>query len=370
MLTVRSDEAGLETAARILTGGGVAVIPTDTVYGLAAHPDFPDAVDRLYQIKHRAAKKPIALLASDPEGAARFLGGMDDQAARIAKREWPGALTLVLPVEDETRRHSAGEQPVFEGLRVPDHDWTRRLIAKCGGVLRVTSANLSGQRAATDAPEALAAIGLSADLIVDDGISPGGVASTVAKVANGEIAILRPGPVRFLTLASGSPRRAKILRKLGVDFTVVKSEAPEVLHPEDPERTVRENALAKGAAVGGKRVLSADTIVWFGNKIYGKPRDLEEAKRFLRELSGQVHTVFTGVAYDGDVRVCRSSVRFRRLTDAAIDEYVARVNPTDRAGAYDIDDRGNTVVESYAGSYENIMGLPVEPLADWKILSS
>ena len=104
--------------------------------------------------------------------------------------------------------------------------------------------------------------------------------------------------------------------------------------------------------------------------MYGKPRDLEEAKRFLRELSGQVHTVFTGVAYDGDVRVCRSSVRFRRLTDAAIDEYVARVNPTDRAGAYDIDDCGNTVVESYAGSYENIMGLPIEPLADWKILSS
>ncbi|MBQ3672759.1 MAG: Sua5/YciO/YrdC/YwlC family protein, partial [Kiritimatiellae bacterium] len=77
-----------------------------------------------------------------------------------------------------------------------DHDWTRRLIASCGGALRVTSANLSGQRPATDAPAALAEAGLTADLVVDDGVSPGGVASTVARVnADGTIDILRPGPV-------------------------------------------------------------------------------------------------------------------------------------------------------------------------------
>ena len=373
MQTVRTDEAGLVTAARVLLRGGVAVIPTDTVYGLAAHPDFPAAVERLYEIKHRAAKKPIALLTSDVEGAAKFLGGMDAQATRIAKKHWPGALTLVLP---------KGE--AFEGLRVPDHDWTRRLLSACGGVLRVTSANLSGQRAATDALEALSSIGLSADLVVDDGISPGGIASTVAKIANGEITVLRPGPVTFLTLASGSPRRAKILREHGIDFTIVKSDAPEVCYPDDPERTVRENALAKGRAVGSmpfepgrartlaapQGILSADTIVWFNNKIYGKPRDLAEAKQFLRELSGQVHTVFTGVAYDGDVKVCRSDVRFRVLTDAMIDEYVARVKPTDRAGAYDIDESGDYIVESYTGSYENIMGLPVEPLIDWRIVDA
>jgi septum formation protein len=131
---------------------------------------------------------------------------------------------------------------------------------------------------------------------------------------------------------------------------------------------VRENALAKGAAAAPRtRVLSADTIVWFGGRIYGKPRDLEEAKEFLRELSGNVHTVFTGVAFDGDVRVVRSDVKFRRLSDADIDEYVARVRPTDRAGAYDIDESGDLIVESYTGSYENIMGLPTEPLREWGI---
>ena len=107
-----------------------------------------------------------------------------------------------------------------------------------------------------------------------------------------------------IVLASGSPRRAKILKDLGVDFAVVKTDAPEVSYPADPERTVRENALAKGAALSPRKgVLSADTIVWFANRIYGKPRDLEEAKEFLRELAGNVHTVFTGVAFDGEVKV-------------------------------------------------------------------
>ena len=171
-----------------------------------------------------------------------------------------------------------------------------------------------------------------------------------------------------IVLASGSPRRAKILKDLGVDFEVVKTDAPEVSYPADPERTVRENALAKGAALlGRKDVLSADTIVWFSDRIYGKPRDLEEAKEFLRELAGKVHTVFTGVAFDGEVKVVRSDVKFRELSEATIEEYVARVRPTDRAGAYDIDESGDLIVESYSGSYENIMGLPVEPLKEWGI---
>ena len=359
--TVRTDLEGLEAAAKVLLGGGVAVIPTDTVYGLAAHPGFPAAVERLYTIKQRDAKKPIALLAGDTEGAVRFLGGMDDLARRVADRNWPGALTLVLPAKGSG---------VFEGVRVPAHDWTRELIRRCGGVLRVTSANLSGRSAATDAPAALEQVGLSADLVVDDGLSPGGLASTVVRVVDGAMSVLRPGPVTFLTLASGSPRRAKILNGLGVDFVVEKSDAAEVAYPDDPERTVRENALAKGKAVAkpGRHVLSADTIVWFANRIYGKPKDLAEAKAFLRQLSGRTHTVFTGVAYDGEVKVVRSEVTFRRLADAMIDDYVARVQPTDRAGAYDIDESGDLIVAEYTGSYENIMGLPVEPLKEWGIV--
>ena len=175
-----------------------------------------------------------------------------------------------------------------------------------------------------------------------------------------------------LILASGSPRRAKILRDLGVVFEVVKTDAPESSYPGDPERTVRENALAKGAVLTSSNpptchVLSADTIVWLDGRIYGKPRDLAEAKAFLRELSGRTHAVFTGVAYDGEARVVRSDVTFRPLTEETIDAYVAKVNPLDRAGAYDIDECGELLVASYTGTYENIMGLPVEPLKEWGI---
>ena len=201
-----------------------------------------------------------------------------------------------------------------------------------------------------------------------------------------------------LILASGSPRRAKILRDLGVEFEVVKTEAAEVAIPHDPVRTVTENACAKlHAAVfpcgrlgeaalpnghfgevalpAGRAILAADTIVWFDNRIYGKPRDLEEAKEFLRELSGQTHVVFTGVAFwngkgEGALATAcvRSEVTFRKLSEEMIEEYVARVHPTDRAGAYDIDESGDLIVASYEGSYENIMGLPVEPLCDFGIV--
>ena len=198
-----------------------------------------------------------------------------------------------------------------------------------------------------------------------------------------------------LILASGSPRRAKILRDLGVEFEIVKTEAAEVSIPHDPVRTVTENACAKLRAavatscdppdVEGRAILAADTIVWFNNRIYGKPCDLEEAKEFLRELSGQTHVVFTGIAFwDGKgggtpgpsckgggafATACvRSEVTFRKLSEEMIEEYVARVRPTDRAGAYDIDESGDLVVASYTGSYENIMGLPVEPLRTFGVV--
>lgn len=175
-------EETLDAAADLLNRGGVAVIPTDTVYGLAAHPAHPAAVERLYAIKGRDERKPIALLAADTDAVSAFGATMPPSAAALAAERWPGALTLVLPCGDG-----------YEGFRVPDHAWTRKLLAKCGGTLRVTSANLSGRRPATDAPQALADVGLDADLVVDDGVSPGGVPSTVIKaLPDGTFQTLRP----------------------------------------------------------------------------------------------------------------------------------------------------------------------------------
>ena len=175
-------------ATEVLNQGGVVVIPTDTVYGLAARPDFSEAVDRLYTIKGRELKKPIALLAANLADVERFGYPLVGRARELAEKYWPGALTMVIPAKDPTRP--------AEGFRIPDHQETRALIAACGGVLRVTSANLSGQRPATDAPQALADVGLSADYVIDDGVSPGGVPSTVVRVlANGDVEVLRAGAI-------------------------------------------------------------------------------------------------------------------------------------------------------------------------------
>ncbi len=168
-------------AAGILNDGGVAVIPTDTVYGLAARPDRPSAVARLYSMKGRDADKPIALLASDLAAVERLGGRMEGKARELALKHWPGALTLVVG---------------GEGFRVPAHEKTRRMIAMCGGLLRVTSANISGRSPAVDAAHAFAEVGLVAECVIDDGISPGGVPSTVVKVLeDGSIEILRRGAV-------------------------------------------------------------------------------------------------------------------------------------------------------------------------------
>ncbi len=188
MKTVLADSSGLEEAARVLLSGGVAVIPTDTVYGLAAHPAFPAAVERLYSIKNRSAAKPIAMLAASA-GAVTAAGfPLSGRAADLASRHWPGPLTLVLD-------NSAGSSS--EGFRVPDLAWTRALLERCGGLLRVTSANMSGRRPAADAPSALAEVGLDADIVVDGGVSPGGTASTVLRPTASGIEVLRPGPVEL-----------------------------------------------------------------------------------------------------------------------------------------------------------------------------
>jgi L-threonylcarbamoyladenylate synthase len=187
MKSVSCSDAGLDAAAEILLAGGIAVIPTDTVYGLAAHPACPAAVQRLYTVKGREEGKPIALLASDTEAVARFGFSLSPKAQKLADSHWPGALTLVL---------SNGEKT--EGFRIPNHEWTRRLIAKCGGVLRVTSANLSGGEDAVEATEAIKSVGLSADIIADGGKSQIGTPSTVVLIDSaGAAKILRQGTVKL-----------------------------------------------------------------------------------------------------------------------------------------------------------------------------
>ncbi|MDD4869728.1 MAG: Maf family protein [Kiritimatiellae bacterium] len=176
-----------------------------------------------------------------------------------------------------------------------------------------------------------------------------------------------------LVLASASRRRSKILSELGVPFTVINPEVDELIHEDDPQGTVIENALRKNEwsrqRFKNTFILSADTIVEFHGRIVTKPVSAEEASKFLRMLSGQTHRVFTGVAFSrpdfsAEARIDISCVTFKHLSDLMIHDYIRKVNPMDRAGAYDIDENGDLLIESFSGSRTNIMGLSIETVVD------
>ncbi len=172
-------------AAEVLKRGGVVIVPTDTVYGVACHPDFPEALDRIRAMKGRDAEKPFQLLAASVE-AVRADGALwtDDEVRLVT--HWPGALTLVLPT---SKGHA-------EGYRVPDEPLLKELLLLCGGLLRCTSVNLSGEPPAKDAEEAAQNLGASVDLLLDGGPAKLGISSTVAQLSpEGTLTILRQGSI-------------------------------------------------------------------------------------------------------------------------------------------------------------------------------
>lgn len=173
-------------------------------------------------------------------------------------------------------------------------------------------------------------------------------------------------------LASASPRRKEILNILGFDFDIIKSNADEssVDKTVAPSLYVQELALLKGADVAKslkkKIIISADTIVYFGGRVLGKPADKEDAFRMLSELSGKEHTVYTGVCImDSDsaktvCETCATKVRFKELSEEKIRAYIKTGEPMDKAGAYAVQGLGATFIEKIDGDYFNVVGLPLE----------
>ncbi|SHK21596.1 Maf family protein [Thermocrinis minervae] len=172
--------------------------------------------------------------------------------------------------------------------------------------------------------------------------------------------------MRFLILASESKRRVDILRMLGFQFSVIPSRIKEETL-KDPVLTARFNAKRKALSVWKEykfaTVLAADTVVYLDGKVYGKPRDEEEAKRFLLELSGRWHRVVSAVcilSQKGRYLFHKTaSVKMRELTKQEIEEYVKTGEPLDKAGAYAIQGFGAALVESIRGDFYTVMGLPI-----------
>lgn len=170
-----------------------------------------------------------------------------------------------------------------------------------------------------------------------------------------------------LLLASASPRRAQILRQLGLDFQVQAADVDETMLPgESGEAAALRLARAKAEAVaaGSERpVLAADTLVLCDGAVLGKPRDAQDAARMLAGLAGRRHDVVTGVCLLAGQRAAagleRTSVSFAPLSSAQIEWYVATGEPLDKAGAYHVDGLAALFIHGVDGSPSNVAGLPV-----------
>jgi len=175
-------------------------------------------------------------------------------------------------------------------------------------------------------------------------------------------------------LASASPRRKELLKKILKDFEVIPSDAEETIPSGiSPVDVAIENALRKAVDVSDKYpdaiVIGADTIVILDEIIMGKPKDLKEATIMLESLSGKTHQVITGVAvaYAAfDVQITDfgfTDVTFKKLDSAIIEEYVNKRKPLDMAGAYGIQEIQDMFVESVEYDFNNVVGLPLNVTA-------
>ena len=188
------DGRALEDAISVLQRGGVIAFPTDTVYGIGASLDHPEALRRIYDLKGRAAHKPLPILVSRPEVVHRLSPEVDQRLIALAQFFWPGALTVVMPAAEHLPAEVKAPDNTI-GVRLPNHSIPLSIAEHAGGAIATTSANISGQDAAHTATEIQDAFGGSIDIILDGGFSPESNPSTVVRSSNQEIEILREGAI-------------------------------------------------------------------------------------------------------------------------------------------------------------------------------
>ncbi|MEG1646546.1 MAG: Maf family protein [Clostridia bacterium] len=171
-----------------------------------------------------------------------------------------------------------------------------------------------------------------------------------------------------LILASKSPRRNELLLKITKDFKVIPTNVEEIKKFNNPRKCVKDLSYQKivplMAQFSGDILLGVDTLVYYKGQFLGKPKDDQEAKRFLRLLSGKWHAVYSGVTLAKGQKItqfcAKSLVCFNKLTNLQIENYIKTGSCYDKAGGYGIQD--GDLVKKYKGSYNNIVGLPTEKL--------
>ena len=187
-----ADPNALRYAADVLRYNGLVAFPTDTVYGVGALAFRPEAVQRLYTVKGRSTDKAIAVLVGRESDLANVAAHLTPAARILARRFWPGSITLVVPRHPNLPEAVSALPTV--GVRMPDHPIARGLL-ELTGPLAVTSANRSGEPNAATAADVLEQLSGRIELILDGGRVPGGVPSTVVDCTGPFPQVLREGPI-------------------------------------------------------------------------------------------------------------------------------------------------------------------------------
>lgn len=199
------NDDSIAEAARLILAGEPVAVPTETVYGLAADATNAGAVARIYEAKGRPSFNPLIVHVPDLSAAQR-IGEFNDEALALARRHWPGPLTLVVPVRSDAPIASlvtAGLPSV--GIRVPDHPAMQALLRAVGRPLAAPSANASGSISPTRAEHVLKSLARRISLIVDGGATKRGIESTIVAATGGPLRLLRRGPLEVAAeVAPGS----------------------------------------------------------------------------------------------------------------------------------------------------------------------
>lgn len=193
-IIAEADASSLELCADVLKGGGLAVFPTETVYGLGAVMSSDNAVRKIYEVKGRSKRKPLSILAASASDVENLAEIEPDILSLIAQNFWPGPFTLVAPKKSSVSDVITADCSTV-GIRIPADDFALALIRKTKLPLVTTSANISGLAAAASADEAINALNGKVDIIIKGRNCPLGVASTVAEYKNGNLKILREGSI-------------------------------------------------------------------------------------------------------------------------------------------------------------------------------
>lgn len=192
---IETGEAAIAAAAALLRAGGVVAIPTETVYGLGADASNDDAVRRVFRAKGRPAGHPLIVHLADASAVSMWSHSSDPRVSALAEAFWPGPLTIIVAHNGRPAPSVTGERSTV-GLRVPDHELTRAILAEFGGGVAAPSANRFGRISPTTAAHVAADLGGDVDLIVDGGPCGVGLESTIVELDEGAPAqILRPGGV-------------------------------------------------------------------------------------------------------------------------------------------------------------------------------